>query len=194
MMSVPSTTERLSGEASTSIGKQRGRAEVRVEVELLADAPAGRAPGAAPAAASSHLGPPTAPKRIACAAWQSSRVAGGSGLPGGVDGGAAHRAPARTRRRRPPTWRPRAARADRLGGHLLARFRHRAAPRSCTCSCGLRSPWAVRGESIARPCSAPARRWPPPASGRRRAAGPGPRTRSRRRPGTGRPRAWWPRS
>src|SRR5207245_117355 len=80
MRSVPSTTSRLSGEASTSIGKHLAGRRFAYRSNSLRMARSPRS-GRCSCGTSSHLGPPTAPKRIAWAARQSSRVPGASGLP-----------------------------------------------------------------------------------------------------------------
>src|SRR3990172_2991658 len=80
MRSVPSTTERLSGEAATSIGKHFAGRRLAGRGSALRSASSprwGRVSWGTP----SHLGPPTAPKRIACARRHSSSAPGASGAP-----------------------------------------------------------------------------------------------------------------
>src|SRR3990172_2053165 len=98
MMSVPSTTERLSGEASTSIGKHvAGRRFAKRSSSFRS--PRSPRSGRFSCGRASHLGPPTAPNRVAGLRSQgarggvSARAGGGGGrgqrVAGGVDGRAA---------------------------------------------------------------------------------------------------------
>src|SRR5262245_15267125 len=80
MMSVPSTTSRLSGEASMSMGKQRAGRRLAKRSSSLRSARSPRS-GLRSCGAWSHLGPPTAPNTMAWASLHSASVAGGSGAP-----------------------------------------------------------------------------------------------------------------
>src|SRR5215475_10362332 len=80
MRSVPSTTERLSGEASTSMGKHfagRRLAKRSSSFRIRSRPRSGRTS----CGRLSHLGPPTEPNRMASACWHSRRAASGSGPP-----------------------------------------------------------------------------------------------------------------
>src|SRR2546422_7182178 len=80
MRSVPSTTDRLSGEASTSIGKHFAGRRLAYRSSSLRRARSPRS-GRRSCATVSHLGPPTAPKRIAWDRRHRSSVPGASGCP-----------------------------------------------------------------------------------------------------------------
>src|SRR6266581_6879720 len=80
MMSVPSTTSRFRGEASSSMGKHLAGRRLAKRSSCLRRPRSPRS-GLCSCGRSSHLGPPTAPKRIASAFRQSASVAGGSGAP-----------------------------------------------------------------------------------------------------------------
>src|SRR5262252_6834778 len=80
MMSVCSTTSRLSGEASTSMGKQvAGRRLANRSSSLRR--PRRPRSGRFSWGRLSHLGPPTEPNRMASLRSQRARVAGGRGSP-----------------------------------------------------------------------------------------------------------------
>src|SRR5215510_9540241 len=80
MMSVCSTTSRLSGEAATSMGKQvAGRRLAKRSSSLRR--PRRPRSGRFSWGRLSHLGPPTEPKRMASLRSQRARVAGGRGSP-----------------------------------------------------------------------------------------------------------------
>src|SRR5687767_1260150 len=78
--SVPSTTDRLRGEASTSIGNVFAGRRFAKRSSSLRIARRPRS-GRTSCPTLSHFGPPTAPNRIACAFLQRASVAGGSGPP-----------------------------------------------------------------------------------------------------------------
>src|ERR1700694_1388699 len=80
MMSVPSTTDRLSGEASTSMGKHLAGLRLAKRSSSLRR-PSSPRSGFCSWGRWSHLGPPTAPKRMASLSSQSRSVEGGSGSP-----------------------------------------------------------------------------------------------------------------
>src|SRR3990170_4459649 len=80
MRSVPSTTERRRGEASTSIGKHLAGRRFANRSSSFRSRSRPRS-GRLSCGTSSHLGPPTAPKRMARLASQSRNVTSGSGSP-----------------------------------------------------------------------------------------------------------------
>ena len=80
MRSVPSTTERLSGDESTSMGNVFAGRRFAYRSSSLRSASNPRS-GFSSCGKPSHFGPPTEPNMIAVALRQSSRLAGGSGVP-----------------------------------------------------------------------------------------------------------------
>src|SRR5205809_866206 len=80
MLSVPSTTSRFRGEASSSMGKHlAGRRLAKRSSSLRR--PRSPRSGFCSCGRASHLGPPTAPKRMASLCSHSRRVEAGSGSP-----------------------------------------------------------------------------------------------------------------
>ena len=149
MMSVPSTTERLSGEASTSIGKQVAGRRLAKRSSSLRKA---RRPalGTLLLRQVVPLGPADRPEQDGVTLLAEARRRGRQRPARRVDGGAADQRRARTRTRRRPPGRPRSA-PSAPAASPPARCRLRAAPRSCT------SPWSPPGAASARPCASRSR-------------------------------------